>query len=103
MGRKARQAMDKEQKRAAKAHFVAQIQAGQPWYVAAARAGLPISRSTAYRLLQVYASQGEAALRDGRHGHSSKGYDTDVSTLSRGQNQPFFDQQSGAKTKNHAS
>lgn len=72
MGREARQAMDKEQKRAAKAHFVAQIQAGQPWYVAAARAGLPISRSTAYRLLQVYASQGEAALQDGRHGHSSK-------------------------------
>lgn len=72
MGRKARQAMDKEQKRAAKAHFVAQIQAGQPWYVAAARAGLPINRSTAYRLLQVYASQGEAALQDGRHGHSSK-------------------------------
>jgi transposase len=72
MGRKARRTMEKEQKRTAKAHFIAQIQIGQPWQVAAERARLHISRSTAYRLLRLHSSQGEVALQDGRHGHPTK-------------------------------
>ena len=64
--------MDKEQYRAAKARLVAQMQEGQPWQAAAATAGVQTSQSTAYRLLQVVRKRGEAALRDGRHGHPSK-------------------------------
>ena len=64
--------MDKAEMRTAKAHFIAQIQAGQPWRGAAAMAGLHMSRSTAYRLLQVYRTLGEAGLQDGRHGHPIK-------------------------------
>lgn len=72
MRRKARHKMDKAEMRTAKAHFVAQVQAGRPWREAAAMAGLHISRSTAYRLLQVYRTLGEAGLQDGRHGHPIK-------------------------------
>ena len=61
--------MDKEQHRAAKARLVAQMQAGRSWQAAAATAGMQISQSTAYRLLQVVRIRGEAALQDGRHGH----------------------------------
>ena len=64
--------MDKEQRRAAKARLVAQMQAGRSWQAAAATAGVQISQSTAYRLLQVVRIRGEAALQDGRHGHPSK-------------------------------
>src|SRR5258708_38257446 len=64
--------MDKEQHRAAKARLVAQMQAGRSWQAAAATAGMQISQSTAYRLLQVVRIRGEAALQDGRHGHPSK-------------------------------
>jgi transposase len=64
--------MDKEQYCAAKARLVAQMQEGQPWQAAAAAAGVQISQSTAYRLLQVVRKQGEAALQDGRHGHPIK-------------------------------
>ncbi len=60
--------MDKEQHRAAKARLVAQMQAGRSWQAAAATAGMQISQSTAYRLLQVVRIRGEAALQDGRHG-----------------------------------
>ncbi len=72
MGRKAWRTMKKEQNRTAKAHFIAQAQVGHSWQIAAERAGLRISRSTAYRLLQRYSSRGEAALQDGRHGHPTK-------------------------------
>jgi hypothetical protein len=41
--------------------------------------------------------------RKNEEDRTGKGYDTDVSTLSRGQKQPFFDHQSGVKTKNRAS
>jgi len=61
--------MDKEQMRAARARLVAQMQAGQPWHVAAATAGLQTSQSTAYRLCQAVRERGEGALQDGRHGH----------------------------------
>ncbi len=64
--------MDKEQYRAAKVRLVAQMQAGQSWQVAAATAGVQISQSTAYRLLQIVQKRGESALRDGRHGHPIK-------------------------------
>ncbi len=50
--------MDKEQHRAAKARLVAQMQAGRSWQAAAATAGMQISQSTAYRLLQVVRIRG---------------------------------------------
>lgn len=64
--------MDKEQSREARARFIEQMRAGQPWQMAKASAGIPISRSTAYRLLQQVQKQGEVALQDGRHGHPVK-------------------------------
>lgn len=64
--------MDKEQYCAAKVRLVTHMQEGQPWRGAAATAGIHISQSTAYRLLQEVHMRGEAALQDGRHGHPSK-------------------------------
>lgn len=64
--------MDQEQMRAAKARLVAQMQAGQPWHIAAATAGLQTSQSTAYRLCQAVRERGEVALQNGRHGHPAK-------------------------------
>ncbi len=64
--------MDKEQARSARARLIEQMRAGQPWQMAKASAGIPISRSTAYRLLQQAQKQGEVALQDGRHGHPVK-------------------------------
>ncbi len=64
--------MDKEQRRAAKAHLVARMQAGQSWQTAAAQAGLGISQSNAYRLWGAFRQRGETALSDGRHGHPIK-------------------------------
>lgn len=55
--------MDKEQHCAAKAQLVAQMQAGKSWQAAAVTAGVQISQSTAYRLLQVVRIRGEAALQ----------------------------------------
>jgi transposase len=48
------------------------MQAGQPWHLAAAAAGLQTSQSTAYRLCQAVRERGEMALQDGRHGHPVK-------------------------------
>jgi transposase len=64
--------METEDRRAAKAQLVTHMLQGQPWDAAAAAAGLHVSRSTAYRLLQRVRTQGEAALADGRHGHPTK-------------------------------
>jgi len=64
--------MDKEQRRTAKAHVVAGMQAGHTWQAAAAQAGLQTSRSNAYRLWLAVRQRGETALSDGRHGHPSK-------------------------------
>jgi transposase len=64
--------MDKEQRRAAKAHLVAGMQMGHSWQTAAARAGLQISQSNAYRLWGAFRQHGEMALQDGRHGHPIK-------------------------------
>lgn len=64
--------MDKAEMQTAKARFVAGVQAGQPWRETAATTGLHISRSTAYRLLQVSRTKGSTGLQDGRHGHPIK-------------------------------
>lgn len=58
--------------RAVKAQVVEYILQGRPWHEAVAAAGLRVSRSTAYRLLQRVRIEGEAALADGRHGHPTK-------------------------------
>jgi transposase len=64
--------MEAEQRRGAKKQLIALMQAGHFWQEAATVAGLQISRSGAYRLLQEVRKRGEAALLDGRHGHPTK-------------------------------
>src|SRR5207249_4014812 len=64
--------MEEEQTRAAKGQLVALMQAGHSWQEAATMAGVQISRSAAYRLLQKVRTQGEVGLRDGRHGYPAK-------------------------------
>jgi len=64
--------MKTEERRAARAQLVRHMLQGQPWHVAAAAAGLHVSRATAYRLLQRVRTEGEKALADGRHGHPTK-------------------------------
>lgn len=61
-----------ERAQTAKARLVTLMQAGYPWRQAAAAAGLQISRSTAYRLLQAVRTRGEKTLQDGRHGHPAR-------------------------------
>jgi transposase len=64
--------MEEDQDRTAKKKLVALMQAGCQWQEAARQAGVQISRSAAYRLLQKVRAQGEAGLQDGRHGHPYK-------------------------------
>jgi transposase len=64
--------MDNGQRYVAKVQLMAQMQAGDSRQTAAAKAGLQISQSNAYRLMRVFRQRGEAALSDGRHGHPSK-------------------------------
>jgi transposase len=64
--------MGKEQHGATKAQFVAYMQEGHAWQTAAAKAGLQISQSNAYRLWEAFRQRGEMALEDGRHGHPIK-------------------------------
>jgi len=64
--------MEEEQNHTAKRKLVALMQAGHSWQEAATMAGVQISRSAAYRLLQKVRTQGEAGLQDGRHGHPAK-------------------------------
>jgi transposase len=64
--------MEEEQNHVAKGQLVALMQAGHSWQEAATMAGVQISRSAAYRLLQKVRTQGEAGLQDGRHGHPAK-------------------------------
>lgn len=63
---------EKSLKLSPKAYLISLLQAGHPWQKAAAMAGLHISRSTAYRLLQAIQTRGDAAILDGRHGHPAK-------------------------------
>ena len=64
--------MDKEQQRVAKGQLVALMQAGHSWQEAVTFTELPISRPSAYRLVQRVRTEGLAALQDGRHGHPTK-------------------------------
>jgi transposase len=64
--------MDRAAQHAAKAHLVAQMQAGQSWHEAATTAGIQISRASAYRLLRRMRIEGTLALDDQRHGHPTK-------------------------------
>jgi len=64
--------MNKQQYHAAKAQLVAGMQKGQSWQQAKASAGLQISQSNAYRLMNAVRLHGEAALSNGRHGHPIK-------------------------------
>ncbi len=64
--------MQEEERRAAKARLTAGMRAGRSWQEAAMEAGVQTSRTAAYRLLQGVRAHGEAALRDGRHGHPTK-------------------------------
>jgi hypothetical protein len=61
--------MESEQRQAAKKQMMVLMQERYPWQEAASRAGIRISRSTAYRWFQQFHTQGEAGLHDGRHGH----------------------------------
>ena len=58
--------------RAAKAVMVAAMDQGVPWQEAADRAGVVVSRATAYRLWLRAWRDGPSYLDDGRHGHPSK-------------------------------
>lgn len=64
--------MEKEQQHTAKGQMIALMQGGHSWQEAATMAGVQISRSAAYRLLQKVRLQGETGWQDGRHGHPAK-------------------------------
>ena len=64
--------MEDEQRQWAKKQMMVLMQEGYRGQEAASRAGVRVSRSTAYRWFQQYRTQGEAALHDGRHGHTAK-------------------------------
>src|SRR5258708_23825107 len=60
--------------RAARLQLIESMFAGQSWRAAAAQSQLKISRSTAYRLLQLARDEEKAAeaFLDDRHGHPYK-------------------------------
>ncbi len=58
--------------RAAKAAMIAYMDEGYPWQEAATKAGVVVSRATAYRLWLRAWREGPSCLDDGRHGHPSK-------------------------------
>ncbi len=58
--------------RAAKAAMIASMDEGYPWQEAAAKAGVVVSRATAYRLWLRWWREGRTCLDDGWHGHPSK-------------------------------
>src|SRR5437016_2457558 len=64
--------MDETERQEAKAKLATAMLSGCPWEAAATWAGVPTSRSPAYRLRQAFSAGGTEALRDGRHGHPSK-------------------------------
>jgi transposase len=64
--------MDKELRHVTKVRLMAEMQAGQAFQTAAAKSGLQMSQSNAYRLWGAFRQHGETALSDGRHGHPSK-------------------------------
>jgi transposase len=64
--------VEDEPRQRAKKQMMVLMQAGQPWQEAAQIAGVQTSRSTAYRWFQQFRTRGEAALHDGRCGHTAK-------------------------------
>ena len=60
--------------RTARLHLIESMFAGQSWRAAAAQSQLKISRSTAYRLVQLARDEEKTALAflDDRHGHPYK-------------------------------
>ena len=58
--------------RAAKAAMIASMDQGYPWHAAATKAGVVVSRATAYRLWLRAWREGPTCLDDARHGHPSK-------------------------------
>jgi len=60
--------------RSARLHLIESMFAGQPWQVAAAQSNLRVSRTTAYRLIQLARDEEKAAsaFLDERHGHPYK-------------------------------
>ena len=64
--------MESEQRQAAKKQMMVLMQEGYSWHEATSRAGIRISRSTAYRWFQQFRTRGEGGLHDGRHGHTAK-------------------------------
>lgn len=64
--------MEKEPQRMARQQVAVLMHRGTSWREATATAGVHVSRSTAYRWLKAWRTQGEAAFQDGRHGHVAK-------------------------------
>lgn len=62
----------REQRFLAKKHMVVLMQSGYSWQDASKQAGVQVSRSSAYRLLQAARLRGDEALQDGRRGHPAK-------------------------------
>ena len=58
--------------RTAKATMIASMDEGYPWQQAATKAGVVVSRATAYRLWLRAWRDGPSCLDDGRHGHPAK-------------------------------
>src|SRR5260221_13546080 len=60
--------------RRARLQLIVSVFAGQSWRVAAAQSNLPVSRPTAYRLVQLARDEEKAAsaFLDDRHGHPYK-------------------------------
>ncbi len=58
--------------RVAKAAMIDYMNEGYPWQEAATKAGVVVSRATAYRLWLRAWRDGPSCLDDGRHGHPSK-------------------------------
>ena len=71
-GVKQESVIEAEPRQTTKKQMMILMQEGYPWQEAASRAGIRISRSTAYRWFQRFRTQGEATLHDGRHGHIAK-------------------------------
>lgn len=61
-----------EQRRVAKREIVKAVQQGASASVARERSGIPMHRTTVYRLLKRVQREGEGAWTDGRHGHPVK-------------------------------
>jgi transposase len=72
--------------RAARLQLIEYMFAGQSWRAAAAQSQLKISRSTAYRLVQLARDEEKAAeaFLDDRHGHPYKVTDKVASVARRG-------------------